>query len=173
LRAKAAAKLGPPVAKVDDVRILRRLQIFGRQRERPEERVHIPHEVGAAIEVHQQPLVRVEEEAVGVLDAVEDRAHFGEDRGGSGPRGVHVKPHLLAPAELADRAQRIQCRRRSRAHRRDDAGGPQPGGTIFCDRRREPLRLHRECGIRLDEPERPLAIPRQPHALCHRRMRLL
>ena len=52
-----------------------------------------PHR--GAVEVHHEPLWRVESETVGELNAVHPDPELRADEGGPGVGGIHVEPHLL------------------------------------------------------------------------------
>jgi hypothetical protein len=53
----------------------------------------LPH--GGAVEVHQEPLGRVEGQAVSVLDAGHPCPELRADEGRPGVSCIHVKPHIL------------------------------------------------------------------------------
>ena len=117
-RAKAATERRPVVGERE--RLVVSAQILGRQRERlaPLVRPRSPDE--RAVGRDEQPLVRVDHEAVGELDAVCRPALLLADPGGARVGGVDVEPGtgcVRPPGELAHRVDRSE---RRRAHSRDD-----------------------------------------------------
>ena len=57
----------------------------------------LPHR--GAVEIDEHPLIGVEVERVGVLDAFEMVLELGADERTSGVRGIHVKPETLLLAD--------------------------------------------------------------------------
>ena len=102
-RAEAAAQRDLPVAVVDDRARLRRsvAQVLRDHAQRADQRRAIPHVERGQVEVREQPLVRVEDVGVRVLQAGVDEAQLLADRGAAGERPVDVKPDAVAPAQIS------------------------------------------------------------------------
>jgi hypothetical protein len=64
-----------------------------------------------AVEVGEQPLVRVERIAVGQLQALVLGAQLRTDGGRTGHGGVDVEPDALATADISDSAYRVEGHR--------------------------------------------------------------
>ena len=74
---------------------LRRPQVVGRQRERRSHHIHAPAVERAQIERREQPLVRVDDQRVRALGAVEHVRVRRQHRRGAAVRRVDVQPHAL------------------------------------------------------------------------------
>ena len=111
-----------PVAVVDDRAGLGGgvAQVLRQDRQRADQRGAVGHPERAAVEVGEQPLVRVGAVGVGELDAVVDPAELGRDRGDAGPGGVDVQPGAVLVRDLAELADRVDRAGAGRADRRDD-----------------------------------------------------
>ena len=110
--------------------------------ERAEECVAVGGPVQVAVEVHAHPLVRVGAVAVGEVQTGVHPAELGRERGDAGHGGVHVEPHVVAAAHLADRRRRIERHRRGGAVRGADEERHEPGGEVGGDRLREGIGSH-------------------------------
>jgi len=78
------------------------LQIQGLHIEGPVHRGAVAHPQRGGIEVHHQPLGRVEGDRVRPLDAAQPGAELRADEGAAGVRRVHVEPQVVLRAHQAD-----------------------------------------------------------------------
>src|SRR5438270_13842199 len=99
-RPKASAELNTVIHEIDDRFALRRNEIFVHQGERALEHIWPGREKGRAVEWREEPLVRIDDKGVGVVDAGEDVSHLRHDGGDSAVRSIDVEPHSLAPTDL-------------------------------------------------------------------------
>ena len=88
--------------------------------------------------------MRVHDERVGALAAVEQVTELRENRSRSGIGRVDVQPHAVLSAYFGDRGNGIRRSRRGRAHRRCDAHRPQSGRDVARQQRVERLGQHRK-----------------------------
>ena len=172
-RAEPPAELDAPVAEVDHLGVVRRAEVLGARREGAEQRIHVPHEVGGAVEVDQHPLVGIEHEAVGVLDAVDDPALLGQDGRGAGVRRHRraARPHAAGRSRRWRGADRWRWSRWCRWWPRRPPAR-MPCRDVGRDGRLQRLGPHGVRVIEVDEPQRLDAVSRQPHRLVHRRVPL-
>jgi hypothetical protein len=88
--------------------------------------LHVPH--GGAIEVHHEPLGRVERDRVDPLDALQPYPVLGTDEGAPGVGGVHVEPQELVGADLGDLVEGVEgastCRPQGGADLRKESKSP-------------------------------------------------
>src|SRR5918994_4152118 len=117
-RTEAPAELYSPIAKVDHLRIGLGAQVFRRHLESSEERRGVSHEVGAAVEVYQHPLMRVHDETVGMLESVKQVPELGQNCRTACIGGIDVKPCPMFATHLGDAVDRVDRRGRGRADRR-------------------------------------------------------
>ena len=128
---------------------LGRLEIVRHDGEGAPHALHPAEEEPGALERHEHPLVRVEEDRVRALPAREEGAHLRQRCGRARVRRVHVEPDPLARAEVRERRQRVDGRDRRRAGGRDDGDGDAAGRPVFRD-------------LRLEGAARPSGTPRRP-----------
>ena len=95
-RAEAAAERDAPVAVVLHAAVGGRLQVARVGGHHAHEVLGVAHEVDRAVERRAEPLVRVEHERVGALDALPHPAALGQDHGRAGHRGIDVQPRRRA-----------------------------------------------------------------------------
>ena len=172
--AKTPAERDLPVAVVDDgaggrclVAQIRRADFKGSG-----QRAAIGDIQTAAIEVRQQPLVRIEAVAVGEFEAGKQGATFRQQRGAAGHRGVDVQPQALLAADAADGRQRVAGQRRGGADSRADERRRMAGRAIGFNLRRECVRIQREVRVDRNLAQLPSADPRDHHRLVERGMGL-
>ena len=109
-RTEPATERDVPVAIVDDGARLARLvaQVLGQHAERVDERPAVGEVEHVAVEVGEQPLVRVEAPTVDALEAaVHERAQLRNDRGRACHRGVDVQPDVVALTDVRERVDRV------------------------------------------------------------------
>ena len=145
-RPEAPAKLNVPVAVVEDRARLGGLvlEVLRQDAQRAQEAGALGHPEAVAVEVGPHPLVRVEGVAVGQLQAVLQAAKLRAERGRAAHGRVHVEPHILGPADLADSPHRIHCVGRGGADRGTDEAGQQPGRAVGCNLLRQRVGPHGE-----------------------------
>ena len=90
----------------------------------------------------EQPLVRVEHQAVGELGAAHQVAELGTDHRAAGPGGIDVKEHPVPLCHRGDRLDRVAGADAGAAQARDDGGRHAPGLPVGPDRRVEGVRVH-------------------------------
>ena len=108
-RPEAAAERDAPVAQVLDLLVDRAPQVARVRAHHAHQVLRVAHVVQRAVEDGAQPLVRIEDDRVGALDAVPQRAALGEDHGRAGEGRVDVQPQAVL------RARPRRSRRRDRA----------------------------------------------------------
>ncbi len=142
-----------------------RLEIVRHHGEGAPHALHAAEEERGALDRHEHPLVRVEDDGVRALPAREERAHLRQRRRRARVRRVHVEPDALAQADVGERGQRVDGRHGRRPGGRDDGDGDPARGPVFRDLRLEGVRVHPELpstGI-FRSPSVPS--PRTTHAL--------
>ncbi len=153
-RPEAAAERRPVLAEAVDR--VRRPQILGHEAERVAQHVRPAAPDERAVDRHEHPLVCVDDERVGAVDALERPAQLGADHGRARVGGVDMEPD----ARLARRRRRSRARgrprrsmssRRSRRRRMRRRGRARPGGG---GRRRRPA-LSAARGRASSPPSRP------------------
>ena len=166
--AEAPPQRNPPVAVVDHLGIALGAQVLGLDGAGSKQGRAIAHEVGRAVEVGEEPLVRVEDEGVGVLRSGDDVPVLGEDGRAAGEGGIHVEEDLLRGAERGDLRQGIErgaARRADRRHHRGgDVAAPAIGGDGFAERGDG----HGVSSVHRDPPQARTPEPSQERRLLHR-----
>ena len=119
-RAEAAAERRAVVLQVE--RGVGRGEVLGDERERLVERLRAPRPERRAVHRREQPLVRVDDDRVGALAAVEAPAKLGADRRRARVGGVDVQPDAGLLAAARELGHRVDRGRRGRADGRDDGG---------------------------------------------------
>ena len=135
-RAPAARQLERAVAEVD-LAAGHVAQVRAVERERPLQQPRLADEHAAELVGLEEPLVRVEHERVGALEAREQRPPGGAEHRGGAVRAVDVQPQGVLGAHVrelrrADRSPRCSSsrpspRRRTAAGRPRDRPAPPPG----------------------------------------------
>src|SRR3954465_5345798 len=105
-RARPARELHRAVAEVD-LAAHHIAQVVALQRERPLEQPGLPPEQAADLIGLKEPLVRVEHERIGALEAGEQRPGGRPERRGRAVGAVHVQPEVLLGAQVGQRVQRV------------------------------------------------------------------
>jgi len=90
---------------------------------------------------------------------------LGADGGAARVRGIDVEPDALAPADLANGAQRIHGAGRRRAHGGADHRRHGAGGAVRRDRRLQCVGAHGVPAVGIDEPQVVAAEARDLHPL--------
>ena len=67
----------------------------------------IAHEMGRAIEIGEQPFVRIEDETVDMFDTFDHPAFFRQDQGAARPGRVHMREDVMRAADPADLRREI------------------------------------------------------------------
>ena len=143
-------------------------QILGQDAQRLDQCGAVGNPEAAAIEVGEQPLVRVEGVAARQLQPVDEAPVLGADGGAARVRGIDVKPDVLAAADLADGTHGIHGAGRRRADGGADHRGHGPGGAIRGDRRLQRIDAHRIPLVGVDEPQVVAPEARNLHPLLDR-----
>ena len=130
-----------------------------------DEMLRIAHIVGAEIEAHPHPFVRIEDQGIGALDARPVCAAFGQYHRGSGHGGVHMQPHPMAFREVRHLGQRVHGRRGGGANAGHKRAGAPPVLHILGDSRLQKVQPQRVIVIGGDEPQIVPAKARQKRAL--------
>ena len=135
-------------------------EVFGRQRKRLPHDVHPPAVQHAEIERREQPLVRIDDERIGVLGAAKNPFVSRNHRGDAGVRRVDVQPDAARDdrRRRSSAADRCSCSTSSRPWR-STASGSRPArrsSAMACDERVGP---HAELA-RLQESRRSASWPR-------------
>ena len=107
-------------------------QVGAVERERALEQPGLADEDGADLVRLEEPLVRVEHERVGALDAGEEIRL--DEPGGRAVRAVDVEPQVLAVAQVGEIVERIDGAGAGRAGRADDAERRQPDLAVDVQR---------------------------------------
>jgi hypothetical protein len=111
-RPETAAQLDARVHEVFHRPRLRRPQdVLGRQREGRTQNVHSAAVEHTDIDRREQPLVRVHDQRIRALGALQDVGVRRQDRRHACIGGVYVQPELLALADIGDVRHRIDARR--------------------------------------------------------------
>jgi hypothetical protein len=166
-----ASQLDTPVAVVHNLGVLSGPQILRSHLEGAEQRLAVAHEIGATIEVHQHPFMRIEYEAVRLLDAVEEMAQLRNDGGRPGVGRVNVEPDSMPPADFAYSSNGVDCGGGSSPHGGYHTGRDQARFPVGRD---HPVQRIRHHGIRLIDrhpAELLQPVPRELDAFVDRRVR--
>ena len=148
-RAEPAAERRPVVLQVDGG--VGRGEVLGHERERLVQNLRPPRPERRAVHRREQPLVRVDDERVGALAAVEAPAELRADRRRAGVGRVDVQPDARLLTAARELGHGVDGRRRRRPDRRDD------GGRVV---ERE-VRAHPELVVDLDLAELEADEPRR------------
>ena len=170
--AEPAAQRNVPVPVIDDLAGFRGLvaQVLRQDAERADQRGAIRDPEAVAVEVGEQPLVRIEGVAVRVLDPVVETPVLGADGCAARMRGVDVQPDACAAADLADGADRIDGARRSRAHGGAHHRRHRTGRTVRGNRRFQRVDAHRVTIVGIDEAQVGAPESGNPDRLFDRRV---
>ena len=133
-----------PVAVVLHAAVGRRLQVARVGGHHAHEVLGVAHVVDRAVERRAQPLVRVEHERVGRLDAVPHPAALGQDHRRAGHRGIDVQPQPVPATHVAQ----SRCTGSSAVVVvvpvvATTAHGHAAGGAVLGDGRRQRVGAHR------------------------------
>ncbi len=167
-RAETAAERDVPVAEVADRAVRFRPQVARVRAHHADQMLRVAHVICAVVEAHAHPLVRVEDQAVGALDAVPERAALGQHHRRPGERRVDVQPQAVLARELGDPGERVDCRRPRRADRGDDRARHAACRAIGGDRVLQPLEAQRVAVVGLDEAQVVPAEAREQRRLLDR-----
>ena len=110
-RLEGAGELRAVLGEVAQQRVVHHRVVRGDAGEHPAQVVPVPHQHATCLHRHEQQLVRVERERVGPLDAGEQRCHRRRQHAEPPEGAIDVQPHLLAPAEIGERVDRVDGRR--------------------------------------------------------------
>ena len=145
-RAEAAPERDVPVAVVDHLAGVAGgvAQVRPGDRERVDQRLAIGHPQHVAVEVREQPLVRVERVAIGALGAALAVAVLLAEHRRAGPGGVDVVPEAVLAGDVRDGRDRVDGAGAGRADGARDDRGMQAVGAVLLDRARERLGPQRE-----------------------------
>ena len=158
-RAEAAAERRPVVG--EGVRVVVGAQVLRRERERRPQLVGARRPEERAVHRRHQPLVRVDDERVGELDAILRRPLLLADPGRARVRRVDVEPRagrMRKACKLAHRIDRGERRRADSRNHRGHVAELQPVGA------------HAERFVR---PDLPQLHPEHPRRLLDGRVRVL
>src|SRR3954468_21686728 len=114
-RTEAAAELHAVIHEVDHRLALGGHEVFVHERERLLEHVGSGREERRAIKRGEEPLVRIDDEGIGVIDAIEDVSHLRHDRGNAAIGTVDMDPDRLATTDLGNGGDWIDARGARRA----------------------------------------------------------
>ena len=172
-RAEAAAQRDAPVAQVAHEAVLRGAQVARVGAHHAHQVLGVAHVVGGEVEAGAHPLVRVEDDGVGALDALPHPAVLGADHRRAGERRVDVQPQAVARAEGGDAGHRVERRGRGRADRGDHGAGPAAGRQVLVDRALQQVQPERVLVVGLDEAQVLGAEAGEERRLGHRAVRLV
>ncbi len=162
-RAEAPAERHGPFGIVDDAVMAVSLQVFRLDGEGAHLVLGAFDELHRAVEIRPQPFVRVEDDGIGRLDAIPERAEFRADHRRTGPCRVHMQVKPMRLRDFGDRADRVAGADGGAAGAGDDAGRDMAGRKVRLDRGVERLRVHAvERPLRRDAHEVRLADARYP-----------
>ena len=128
----------------------------------------LAHEMRRAVEVGQQPLVRVEHEAVGLLDALDHPALLVQQQRAAGPGGIDVQIEVVCATDLGDRAERIDRADAGSTKTGHDAGRHQALRAVGADRGLEQVGAHGEFFVGRDQAQLAPAEARDRDGLLDR-----
>ena len=109
-RPETPAQRHAPVAIIVYLSLVGRAEVFRHDLQCPQKRIFIFYKIGRAVEVGEQPLVRIENKAVGLPDPFDHPAVFRQDQGGARKRGIDMQPDVVSGTECGDLFQRIDGR---------------------------------------------------------------
>ena len=157
--AEAASERDLPIAVIDDLAGGAGLvaEVLGGDGEGGVEGGAVAGPEERAIEVGQQPLVRVEVEGVGAFDALDHGAELGADHGGAGVGGVDVQPdgagRRVIGGALREAVDGIDGAGAGGADGGADKEGAQASGEVVADLDAQGLGVHGEGGVARDEAD--------------------
>ena len=129
-------------------------RVLRRQSEGRAHDIHPPAVERAQVERREQPLVRVDDQRVGAIDARQHVPVGRQHRRDAAVRGVHVQPQPLALADVRNRRHRIDAGRRRGAHGGDDGDRQHARRAVVGDRALESIGPQPEFGIDRNPPKR-------------------
>jgi hypothetical protein len=151
--AKAPTEGDAPIPKVHNLRIIGCFEIFGAALEGCQKRVDIANVVGRTIEICEQPLVRIEDETIGIFDALEDEASFGQYGGCTCISSINMKPSAMRSAYRPDGMEWIDGGRGSGSQGGDHTSRLKSLGEVLLDGGFECRGEHRKVFVGVDLSE--------------------
>ena len=161
-----------PLAVVGDLALAEGLEVVWTDAEGADLRFGVRQELDRAVELRTEPLVGIEGDTVGSLDAVPQLPQLGTDHRRTRPRGVDVDVEIVLSRHFDGLAQSVRGTDRCAPDAQDDPGREEPRRAIHLDRFAERLRIEgpRTIGRNLDEVL--LADPGDADRLVDRRVGL-
>src|SRR5579864_6184974 len=117
-RAKAPAQGYPIIHKVDRARVLGGPEVFRHQRKGAPQDFRTPRIQHADVNGREQPFVRIGDQRIGALAAIENMLEFRRDGGGARVGGVDVQPELVTRGDIGHGLHWIDAGGRRSANRR-------------------------------------------------------
>ena len=168
-RAHAPSELGRVIRVVADRRhAVERPQVLRMEAERRGEPVHPAREQQRCVERREQPLVRIDDDRVGALPALERCPQLGHQGDRARVGGIHVEPRPLAFGNVGHGSDWVDRCRRRRPDRRDDRDRQAARRPIGLDRRLERLGAELEPLVDRDPHQRRTAEPERHARLLDR-----
>lgn len=106
-RAEAAAELDAIVHEVDGLRVFGSGEVSGAERDAAAQDIGEARIEDAQIEADLQPLMRIQDDGMGALDAIEEMTEFRKDRGATTIGGVDMKPDAVTFSDIGDGGNRF------------------------------------------------------------------
>ena len=157
-RAEMARQLGRQVGgRRADLGLAERPDIFAAGAERLLQQPAVADDDRAGAVRQEQGLVRIERDAVGLLDPAQQRLALVAQREKPAISAVDVKPRAVAAAKLGDFGQRIDRAGVDRSGRGDDQPGANTVAAVFLQRLLERLGRHAIVLVGRDHPLRRAA----------------
>ena len=165
--AEPAAQRHLPVAIIDDRARLGRLisEVLRQHAQGLDERRPVGNVEAVAVEIGEQPLVRVEGVGIGQLEPVEEVAELRAEGGGAGHGAVHVQPETVPAADGAEVGERIEAVGGGRAGGGGDETRHEAGLAILGDLGCQGLGAHGAMLVRLDKAQVAAPQTRYLHGL--------
>ena len=164
-RPEAAGELEPVVPEGEALRGLGGEDahvVVGAGAERPRSGRRVVQQEGAAIDRRVQPLVCIDAQGVGAVQAGEQVAAGRVRRGGRAVGAIHVQPDARVGRDGGHRVERVDGAGGGRAGVGDDTDRQQAGGTVGGDRRPQCGRVEPALAVDGDRLH--------AHAQCPRRL---
>ena len=127
----------------------------------------IAHQQEAGVVGDVGPLVEVEGDRLGALEAPGQRLQRGRQRGQRPEGAVDVQPQSLGGGDVGERVEIVEGAEIDRAGGADDQERGQAGGAVAVDRALQDVQPHRAGRIGLDGAQKRRANPGQLHRLAH------
>ncbi len=126
--------------------------VVGARGERARQRARVAAQEQAGPHRHREPLVGVEGQRVGLLEAGQQAAQLGHQRRGAAPGGVHVQPQLLAPRQRPELGQGVDGPGAGGARGGHDQEGQQALRAVVPQLVQERVQVHPQAHVGRHRP---------------------